>query len=159
MWSGANELNGGVTEVGERMKSEPVTSSSIVIEAVLPEIDGGRWPIKREMGDRLEVSADIFKEGHDVLACLLRYRPLKDDAWREVPMEFVDNDRWAGHFDLTLNARYRYSIGAYVNLFESWRIEVTKKLEAGERIESELLEGRTLVEATAQRATDRTKPS
>lgn len=157
MWSGANELNGGVTEVGERMKSEPVTSSSIVIEAVLPEIDGGRWPIKREMGDRLEVSADIFKEGHDVLACLLRYRPLKDDAWREVPMEFVDNDRWAGHFDLTLNARYRYSIGAYVNLFESWRIEVTKKHEAGERIESELLEGRTLVEATAQRATGKDK--
>ncbi|HXH86279.1 MAG TPA: alpha-1,4-glucan--maltose-1-phosphate maltosyltransferase [Nitrospira sp.] len=135
------------------MKSEPATSSSIVIEAVQPEIDSGRWPIKREVGDRLEVSADIFKEGHDVLACLLRYRLAKEDGWREVPMEFVDNDRWAGHFDLTHNTRYRYSIGAYVNLFESWRIEVTKKHEAGERVESELLEGRTLVEMTAKRAT------
>ena len=157
MWSGANELNGGVTEVGETLKSEPVTSSSIVIEAVQPEIDGGRWPIKREVGGRLEVSADIFKEGHDALTCLLRYRLAKEDAWREVPMEFVDNDRWAGHFDLTHNARYRYSIGTYVNLFESWRIEVTKKHEAGERIESELLEGRTLVEATTQRATGKDK--
>jgi len=150
---GVNEPNGGVSEVGKTMKSEPATSSSIVIEAVQPEIDSGRWPIKREVGDRLEVSADIFKEGHDVLACLLRYRLAKEDGWREVPMEFVDNDRWAGHFDLTHNTRYRYSIGAYVNLFESWRIEVTKKHEAGERIESELLEGRTLVEATAKRAT------
>ncbi len=143
--------------MGETMKSEPMTSSSIVIEAVQPEVDCGRWPIKREVGDRLEVSADIFKEGHDVLACLLRYRLAKEEAWREVPMLFVDNDRWAGHFDLTNNARYRYSIGAYVNLFESWRIEVTKKHEAGERIESELLEGRSLVEATMQRATEKDK--
>jgi len=145
--------------VGKTTKSETATSSSIVIEAVQPEIDGGRWPIKREVGDRLEVSADIFKEGHDVLACLLRYRPAKGDIWQEVPMAFVDNDRWMGHFDLTLNARYRYSIGAYVNLFESWRVEVIKKHEAGERIESELLEGKTLVEATAKRATggDKTK--
>ena len=156
---GVSEPNGGVSEVGKTMKSEPATSSSIVIEKVEPEIDSGRWPIKREVGDRLEVSADIFKEGHDVLACLLRYRLAKEDGWREVPMEFVDNDRWSGHFDLTHNTRYRYSIGAYVNLFESWRIEVTKKHEAGERIESELLEGRTLVGATAKRATgeDRTK--
>jgi len=144
--------------VSRTTKSEPATLSSIVIEAVQPEIDGGRWPIKREVGDRLDVSADIFKEGHDVLACLLRYRLAKDDAWREAPMLFVDNDRWAGHFDLTHNARYRYSIGAYVNLFESWRVEVTKKQEAGERIESELLEGRTLVEATAKRATGRDQP-
>jgi starch synthase (maltosyl-transferring) len=156
---GVSEPNGGISEVGKTTKSEPVTSSSIVIEKVQPEVDSGRWPIKRELGDRLEVSADIFKEGHDVLACLLRYRLAKEDVWREAPMEFVDNDRWAGHFDLTHNTRYRYSIGAYVNLFESWRIEVTKKHEAGERIESELLEGRTLVEATAKRATgeDRNK--
>jgi starch synthase (maltosyl-transferring) len=150
---GVNDPSGGVSEVGKATKSEPASSSSIMIEAVQPEIDSGRWPIKREVGDRLEVSADIFKEGHDVLACLLRYRLAKEDEWREVPMLFVDNDRWAGHFDLTHNTRYRYSIGAYVNLFESWRIEVTKKHESGERIESELLEGRTLVEATAKRAT------
>lgn len=139
--------------MGKTKTAESAGSSSIVIEKVQPEIDSGRWPVKREVGDRLEVSADIFKEGHDVLTCLLRYRPVKADAWKEVPMAFVENDRWAGHFDLTANTRYQYSIGAYVNLFESWRIEVSKKHEAGERIESELLEGRTLVENTAQRAT------
>lgn len=139
------------------MKTEPEIPSSIVIERVQPEIDGGRWPIKREVGDRLEVSADIFKEGHDVLACVLRYRSVKENVWREALMQPMDNDRWVGHVDLTQNTRYRYSIGAYVNLFESWRIEVTKKHQAGERIESELLEGRTLVEAATQRATGEDK--
>lgn len=131
---------------------EPAITSSIVIERIQPELDGGRWPVKREVGDRLEVSADIFKEGHEVLSCVLRYRCIQDAEWRETPMQHADNDRWVGHVDLTQNTRYRYSIGAYVNLFESWRIEVTKKHEAGERIESELLEGRSLLEATVLRA-------
>ncbi len=128
-----------------------VQSASIVIEGVHPELDGGRWPIKREVGDRLEVSADIFREGHDVLAAVLTYRSEKEDVWHEVPMRLLDNDRWAGRFDLTDNVRYRYTIGAYINLFESWRLEVTKKHEAGERIDSELLEGRALLEITTQR--------
>ncbi len=135
-----------------RTTTEPASSPSIVIERVQPELDGGRWPIKREVGDRLEVSADIFKEGHDVLACVLRYRLLTDDFWQEMPMESIGNDRWVGRFDVNRNARYRYSIGAFVNLFESWLMEVTTKHDAGERIESELLEGRTLVAATAGRA-------
>ncbi|MBD0315144.1 MAG: DUF3416 domain-containing protein [Nitrospiraceae bacterium] len=118
----------------------------------MPEVDGGRWPVKREVGDRIEVSADIFKEGHDVLASVLRYRAVTDDTWHETPMVPLDNDRWVGGFELSRNTRYRYTIGAYVNLFESWRSEVIKKHEAGERLDSELLEGRTLVEGTARRA-------
>lgn len=136
--------------MGTTRESERAVRPSIVIEGVAPEIDGGRWPIKREVGDRMEVSADIFKEGHDVLASVLRYRSVTDEHWRETPMVPLDNDRWVGHFELSRNTRYRYSIGAYVNLFESWRLEVAKKHEAGERIDSELLEGRMLVEETAK---------
>jgi starch synthase (maltosyl-transferring) len=141
--------------VGTRSQTEATSWPSIMIEAVEPEIDGGRWPVKREVGDRMEVSADIFKEGHDILASVLRYRPVTEERWREAPMVPLDNDRWVGHFDLSRNTRYRYSIGAYVNLFESWRREVVKKHEAGERIESELLEGRTLVEETAKQTIGR----
>ncbi len=139
-------------EAGMTAESEPMTSSSIVIERVEPEIDGGRWPIKREVGDRLEVSADIFKEGHEVLACVLRYRTIKETSWCETAMSHADNDRWTGHFDLHENTRYLYTIGSFVNTFESWRQEVTKKTQAGERIESELLEGRALVERAVKRA-------
>lgn len=132
----------------------PATSSSIVIERVQPEIDGGRWPVKREVGDRLEVSADIFKEGHDVVTAVLRYRMAKETSWCEAAMSHVNNDRWVGHFDLHDNTRYLYTIGAFTNTFESWRQEVTKKSEAGERIDSELLEGRALVEQAARRAVE-----
>ena len=137
---------------GESRITMPSTSSSIVIEHVQPEIDGGRWPAKREVGDRVEVSADIFKEGHDVLVSVLRYRTIEETAWHETAMQHVDNDRWAGYFDLSENTRYLYTVGAFTNTFESWRQEVTKKSEAGERIESELLEGRALVEQAAKRA-------
>ncbi len=134
---------------------EPTRWASVIIEGVEPEVDAGRYPIKREVGDRLEVSADIFKEGHDELACVLRYRPVNAASWQESPMKPVGNDRWTGTFDLTQNTRYRYTIGAYVDLYASWQTEVTKKHEAGEPIASELLEGRTLVEATARRVTGR----
>jgi starch synthase (maltosyl-transferring) len=138
--------------VGLRTKAKPETWSPIIIEAVQPEINGGRYSIKREVGDRLNVSADIFKEGHDVLAVVLLYRTIKETSWHEAAMSHVDNDRWAGHFDLQENTRYFYTIGAFTNTFESWRQEVVKKSQAGEHIESELLEGRVLVERAAKRA-------
>jgi len=131
--------------------------SPIIIERVEPEVDSGRYPIKREIGDRLDVSADIFKEGHDVLTAVLRYRTISDTTWHEAAMSHVDNDRWSGHFDLHENTRYLYTIGAFSNTFESWRQEITKKFQAGERIESELLEGRALVEGAAKRATKEDK--
>lgn len=135
-------------------ESKSETWSPIIIETVQPEIDGGRYPIKREVGDRLEVSADIFKEGHDVLTAVLRYRTIKETIWHEAAMSLVDNDRWSGFFDLQENTRYLYTIGAFTDTFASWRQEVTKKSQASERIESELLEGRALVERAAKRAVE-----
>ena len=143
--------------MGAKAKSKSEMWSPIIIEKVDPEVDSGRYPIKREVGDRLEVSADIFKEGHDVLAAVLRYRTINETTWHEAAMSHVDNDRWSGHFDLQENTRYLYTIGAFSNTFESWRQEVTKKSQAGERIESELLEGRALVEGAAKRATGQDK--
>jgi len=143
--------------VGAKAKAKPENWSPIIIEAVHPEVDDGRYPIKREVGDRLVVSADIFKEGHDVLAAVLRYRTIKETTWHEAAMSHVDNDRWSGHFDLQENTRYLYTIGAFTNTFESWRQEAIKKSQAGERIESELLEGRALVEGATKRATGQDK--
>jgi hypothetical protein len=75
--------------------------SSVVIENVAPRLDCGRYPVKREVGDRFVVSADIFKDGHDKLAAVVRYRTREEPTWREAEMRFVDNDRWSGAFDLT----------------------------------------------------------
>jgi starch synthase (maltosyl-transferring) len=69
---------------------------SVVIENLQPLIDGGRYPIKRIVGEDLVVEADIFKDGHDVVAAILKWRVLGKRAGRETPMNFVDNDRWRG---------------------------------------------------------------
>lgn len=143
--------------MGPKARAKPESWSPIIIEAVHPEVDDGRYPIKREVGDRLMVSADIFKEGHDVLSAVLLYRTIKETTWHEAVMSHVDNDRWSGHLDLKENTRYLYTIGAFTNTFESWRQEVTKKSQAQERIDSELLEGRAWVEGATKRATGQDK--
>ena len=125
---------------------------TVVIEDVAPVVDGGRYPVKREVGAEFEVSADVFKEGHEILVAYLRYRRLDEAAWRETAMRFVDNDRWAGRFVLEDNTRYLYTIEALPEPFLSWRDDLAKRTDAGQDVASELQEGLALVRAAAQRA-------
>src|SRR5918995_455643 len=133
------------------MSSGLVPPSSILIERVWPEIDGGRYPVKREIGDVLTVSADIFREGHDHIAAVLRYRRWHDGTWLEAEMRLIDNDRWRGDFLLAENTRYYYSIEAFPDPFGTWREEVEKKHDAGLDLTSELLEGRGIIEEVLTR--------
>jgi starch synthase (maltosyl-transferring) len=129
---------------------------SVVIENLQPLIDGGRYPIKRIGGEDLVVEADIFKDGHDVVAAILKWRVLGKRAWRETPMNFVDNDRWRGVCTLYDEDIHEYTVEAWTDTFRSWRAEFTKKFEAGiSDLRSEALEGAALVEAAAKRARDR----
>jgi starch synthase (maltosyl-transferring) len=127
--------------------------SAIVIENVYPEIDSGRYPVKRIIGELLSVSADIFKEGHDVLSAVLKYRRKKDTQWQETPMEEADNDRWYGSFVPADNAQYVYTIEAYTDVFQSWKDYFIRKAEADEDISGELLEGQRIIEGAIARAT------
>jgi starch synthase (maltosyl-transferring) len=125
---------------------------TIVIENVYPELDCGRYPVKREVGDQLEVQADIFKEGHDAIAAAIRYRPEGETEWRESRMHFVDNDRWSGAITLERNARYEFTIVAWTDVFGSWAADLKKRWDAGQDVPSELLEGEKLVRAALERA-------
>jgi starch synthase (maltosyl-transferring) len=129
---------------------------SVVIENLRPLLDGGRYPIKRIVGEDLVVEADIFKDGHDVVAAILKWRVLGKRAWRETPMNFVDNDRWRGVCTLYDEAIHEYTVEAWTDTFRSWQGEFAKKFEAGiSDLRSEALEGAALVEAAAKRARDR----
>ena len=129
---------------------------SVVIENLQPLIDGGRYPIKRIVGEDLVVEADIFKDGHDVVAAILKWRVLGKRAWRETPMNFVDNDRWRGICTLYDEEIHEYTVEAWTDAFRSWQAEFAKKFEAGiSDLRSEALEGAALVEAAARRARDR----
>ena len=129
----------------------------IVIERVSPELDGGRFPVKRVVGDLLEVEADIFMDGHDQLAATLLVRPADQRAWQAAAMRPIGNDRWAGAFPLTRNGRWTFTIEAWRDAFASWRVEVGKKNDAAVPIALELEEGRRLVERTAEGSEGATK--
>jgi starch synthase (maltosyl-transferring) len=135
--------------IDQQMDEPP---SSILIEDVRPQINCGRYPVKREVGDIFEVSADIFREGHDKIAAVVRYRDWNSKDWSEVEMHFVDNDRWAATFPLRENTRIVYTIEAFPDRYGTWCDEVEKKLAAGLDIASELLEGQQVVEDVKQRA-------
>jgi starch synthase (maltosyl-transferring) len=128
---------------------------SVVIENVQPLIDCGRYPIKRIMGEDLVVESDIFKDGHDVVAAVLKWRVVGKRAWRETPMFFVDNDRWRGVCTLYDQAIHEYTVQAWTDTFRSWQQEFAKKFEAGvSDLRSEALEGAAIVEAAVSRTRD-----
>ena len=130
---------------------------SAIIENLQPLVDGGRYPTKRIVGEDLVVEADIFKDGHDVVAAVLKWRVLGERRWRETPMAYIDNDRWRGVCTLYDIAIYEYTVEAWTDTFRGWQQEFTAKFGAGiSKLRSEALEGAALLEAASRRARDRT---
>jgi starch synthase (maltosyl-transferring) len=137
----------------ERITSEPAEGRTrVVIEAVTPEIDGGRFAVKRVQGDRLRVEADIVADGHEVLSCMLLYRREEEPDWREVPMTPLLNDRWWGEFTVSQLGRYAYAIQAWIDHFRTWQQFLKKKVDAGQPVAVELLMGADQVAAAQKRA-------
>lgn len=132
-----------------------------VVDGVQPQVDGGRFPIKRTTGERVEVFADVFVDGHDRLAAVLRYRLAdapegrpdipQDRSWREVRMAPAGEDRWSASFMVDVLGRWEYTVEAWVDRFASWRDELAKKYAAGLDVTSELLEGAWIVREVAGR--------
>jgi starch synthase (maltosyl-transferring) len=127
----------------------------VVIEEIKPEIDDGRFPIKRVVGDRVAVEADIFADGHDAISASLIYRKEDDPDWSETPMGPLINDHWRGSFVVTELGRYHYTVLAWVDQFRSWRQDLTKKLQADQEVSVELLVGAQLITEASQRAPKR----
>ena len=147
--AGAGEARPTIAEQGFRVSAE----RRIAIEGVQPELDGGRWPVKREVGDTLEVSADIFRDSSDLLGAALRYRVQGEQAWQEAPMTLLDNDRWGGSFLLETLGRYEYGVLAWTDDFATWRRDMLRRLEVGQDVHSEYLQGVKLIEEALARAT------
>ncbi|MEX2530716.1 MAG: alpha-1,4-glucan--maltose-1-phosphate maltosyltransferase [Gemmatimonadota bacterium] len=125
----------------------------VQIEGVVPEVDAGRFAVKRVVGDELRVEADVFADGHDLIAVRLLHRPGAEGSWEEVAMHPLGNDRWAGSFVLPRVGEHRYTITAWVDPFLTWVRDLSKWIEAGEDVSLELLEGALLVAGARDRAT------
>ena len=120
-----------------------------IIEAVQPEIDAGRFAVKRTAGEAVRVEADIFTDGHDKVAADLLYRyagvrrnaPRGKAVWTRVPMTALVNDRWEAGFTVDTLGFYEFTIEAWVDEFATWRDGLSKKFGAGQDVELDLQEG------------------
>lgn len=124
----------------------------VIIEGVDPEIDGGRFPVKRTVGEQVRVEADIAADSHDVIAGLLLYRFDDESAWKAVFMKHLVNDRWRGAFRVTSVGRYWYTLQGWVDHFMTWQRDLGKKAAAGQNVAMDLLIGSKLIGAAAGRA-------
>lgn len=124
----------------------------VVIERVSPEIDCGRFPIKRVIGEEVVVEADVFADGHDAVSAVLKCRDAGAADWAEFPMERLVNDRWRGSFPVHHQGTCLYTIEAWVNRFQSWRHGLEKKAAAGMDVQVELQAGEQLLREALQQA-------
>lgn len=124
----------------------------VVIARVQPELDCGRYPVKRIVGDELVVEADIFADGHDQLAAMLRYRGPGQTEWCEIPMIFLENDRWKAHFVCSSLGIWEYTVIAWIDRFATWQRDLRKRLDAGQDVTVDLLIGAELIEEATRQA-------
>ena len=124
----------------------------VVIEGVSPEIDGGRFPIKRVLGEPVTVQADVFGDGHDSIMALLLYRHESELQWRKYPMRHLGNDRWEGSFTVEELGTWHYTVVGRIDHFTTWKKDLRKRFEAGQDLRVERLIGAQLVEEAAARA-------
>jgi starch synthase (maltosyl-transferring) len=123
----------------------------VVIERVSPEIDCGRFPIKRVVGETVLVEADVFADGHDQVACRVLY-------WQDpknlqtAPMTALPNDRWRAEFSVEKLGQYQYTIEGWVDHFQTWRSALVKRVAAQQDVHVELLMGADLIEEAAKEA-------
>jgi starch synthase (maltosyl-transferring) len=175
----AHRSQAAVGERREQTRSSPPAALSrrVIIERIRPQVDGGRFPAKRSVGEPVLVRAEIFADGHDVLAAVLLDRPARrvgpgfspfsesgqdlspasESDWRETAMQLVapGTDEWMAEFPVHQVGWHEFQIVAWVDRFLTWRRELQLKAAAGQDVSLELLEGSLLVRVAAGRATKR----
>jgi starch synthase (maltosyl-transferring) len=127
--------------------AEKSRTGRFFIEQIYPSIDGGRFAVKRIVGERLEVWADVLRDGHDQLGAALLWRAEAETEWRRAPMRFQEQDRWSGSFTPGGLGRHWYAIEAWTDEFLTWRHGFLLKQQAGTATAVDAAEGAELVRA------------
>lgn len=150
------------------MKRAGKGRNRVVVEGVKPEIDAGRFPIKRIVGESVRVEADVFTDGHDEVSAVLQYRfcdsenatasnqESDQDAgdWQEVRMEPLVNDRWRAEFPADRMGTFAYRVAGWVDRFFTWHHDLQKRVAAAQVTRVDLAIGADLIDAAAENATE-----
>src|SRR5450755_3028566 len=124
----------------------------VIVEGIAPEIDGGRFPAKRTVGDQVRVEADVFTDGHDSISAALLVRHEGSEIWDTLPLTPLVNDRWHAEFHVAKMGRYHYKIHGWVDQFETWRRDLLKRIQAESDTNVDYLIGADLIDQAADRA-------
>jgi starch synthase (maltosyl-transferring) len=132
--------------------SDPPERRRVVIANVTPQVDGGRYAVKRVVGDTVRVEADVYAEGHDELTVLLMYRSQSEDKWRPVEMKPGWDARWTGEFSVDTIGNYCFTVMAWPDAFRTWRRDLEKRVAAGQDVQLELVIGANMMRDAAANA-------
>ncbi|HYN11154.1 MAG TPA: alpha-1,4-glucan--maltose-1-phosphate maltosyltransferase [Burkholderiales bacterium] len=127
----------------ERSSSNP-NNLRVIIESVLPEVDCGRFPVKRVIGEEVRVEADVFADGHDAVVAELLWKFSSDRDWQRLPMTFIGNDHWAASFRVEKLGRYEYTVRGWTDPFLTWQRDLEKRKAAGQDLSVDFLIGAQL---------------
>jgi starch synthase (maltosyl-transferring) len=129
----------------------------IIIENVLPQLDGGAFAIKRIVGQKVKVTASVFSDGHDVVQCAVKFKHQSDKKWQEIRMIPADNDEWYAEFKVEKQGSYSYFVEGWVDYALNWQHGTERKIFDGQQVKSELLEGAEYVKEIQKLATKEEK--
>ena len=121
----------------------------VIVERLEPQVDGGRFPVKRTIGETLVVTADVFTDGHEQVAGVLKYRHVARALWVEIPLAPVGNDAWRASFVVSELGEYEYTVEAWIDRFATWAAALEAKAAAGQDVETELIEGAEMIQRAA----------
>ncbi len=124
----------------------------VVIEGVSPQINGGELPIKRVIGQLVNISADILADGHDLMAASILYKHQSEKKWSEVRMSPGNNDDWFGTIKVENQGEYAYKIEAWVDYALNWQYGIGRKIADGQQVTSELAEGLLYLKTVGEKA-------
>jgi starch synthase (maltosyl-transferring) len=145
------------TQPSARIPATAQPPARIHIQYLQPTVDAGRYPAKRTVGDLVEVSCDVFRDGHDKLRAVIRVLPPDGGEWTEYELHPVDAHhngvRWAGAFVVDRPGRWQFTVQAWTDVFATWHDELRRKIEGGQHeLAGEISEGVVLLEDAAERA-------
>jgi starch synthase (maltosyl-transferring) len=127
----------------------------IIIENVSPQLDSGAYPIKRIVGQKINVTADVFSDGHDVLECCVKFKHESEKKWQEIRMIPAVNDEWNVDFKVDKQGYYTYFIEGWVDYALNWQHGTERKIQDNQYVKSELLEGAEYVKAVQEFANEK----
>ncbi|HEX9982881.1 MAG TPA: alpha-1,4-glucan--maltose-1-phosphate maltosyltransferase [Thermoanaerobaculia bacterium] len=130
----------------------------VIIEGASPEVDAGRFPAKRVLGDAVVIEADIFTDGHDLISAIVRWRHESEEQWRDTRMRALVNDRWRAELKLDRLGFYYFTFEAWIDHFITWHRDLKKRVDGGtsdDDLRVQLLIGAEMIRAAAARANER----